>query len=162
MASGSFFWHDYETFGRNPALFRASQFAGLRTDMDLNVIGEPVNIYCQPSLDTLPEPEACLITGITPQLCREKGVPEPVFAKTVYECLSRPGTCGVGYNSIRFDDNFTRNIFYRNFFPVYEREWKNGNSRWDLIDVMRMARAIRPQGVVWPDKPDGRPCFTLE
>ncbi|MEM6606721.1 MAG: exonuclease domain-containing protein, partial [Pseudomonadota bacterium] len=59
----SFFWHDYETFGADPRWDRPVQFAGIRTDLDLNVINEPVELYAKPTLDYLPHPEACLITG---------------------------------------------------------------------------------------------------
>ena len=32
------FWHDYETFGADPSRDRPCQFAGVRTDLELNVI----------------------------------------------------------------------------------------------------------------------------
>jgi exodeoxyribonuclease-1 len=166
LSPKSFYWHDYETFGRDPRWCRPSQFAGIRTDAELNVIGDPLVMYCQPGTDVLPEPEACMITGITPQLCLEKGEPEYRFAAKIFEEFIQPGTCAVGYNSIRFDDEFSRYLFYRNFYDPYEREWRNGNSRWDLIDVVRMTRALRPEGLNWPDYEDGpmkgRPCFKLE
>lgn len=158
----TFYWHDYETWGANPAFDKPVQFAGVRTDMDLNPIGEPLMIYCKPSPDFLPDPQACLITGITPQLALEKGVTEKEFVAAIYRELAQPGTCGVGFNSIRFDDEVTRYALYRNFYDAYEREWKNGNSRWDIMDVMRMTRALRPEGIVWPNYEDGRPCFKLE
>ncbi len=158
----TFYWNDYETFGIDPTCDRAAQFAGVRTDEDLNVIEEPLVIYCQPAHDMLPDPEACLVTGITPQKALEHGVPEPEFISRIHDELSRAGTCGVGYNSIRFDDEFTRYTLYRNFFDPYEREWKNGNSRWDIIDMLRLARALRPKGIEWPTHPNGRPSFKLE
>ena len=158
----TFYWHDYETFGVNPAVDRPSQFAGLRTDFDLNPIGEPLVIYCQPQLDILPAPQACLVTGITPQLALEKGLPEPQFIQAIHQQLSQPKTCGVGYNSIRFDDEVSRYTLYRNFYDPYQREWKNGNSRWDVIDMMRLTRALRPEGIEWPDHEPGRPSFKLE
>lgn len=156
------YWHDYETFGANPAFDRPSQFAGLRTDENLEVIGEPLVLYCQPQRDLLPSPEACMITGITPQLAAEKGLPEREFIASLHAQFSRPGTCGLGYNSIRFDDEVTRYTLYRNFYDPYEREWKDGNSRWDIIDMLRLARAIRPDGIQWPDHDDGAPSFRLE
>ncbi|BBL58657.1 exodeoxyribonuclease I [Methylomonas koyamae] len=162
MTATTFFWHDYETFGADPQRDRPCQFAGIRTDTDFNVVGKPTMLYCRPADDYLPHPEACLITGITPQLAMAQGVCEAEFAKTVFDALAEPGTCGVGYNSIRFDDEVTRNLLYRNFFDPYAREWQNGNSRWDLIDVVRAARALRPEGIVWPDKEDGLPSFRLE
>lgn len=158
----TFYWHDYETFGVDPAVDRPSQFAGLRTDENLNPIGEPLVIYCQPQKDVLPAPMACLVTGITPQHAMEHGLPEPEFMARIHEQLAMPGTCGVGYNSVRFDDEVTRYSLYRNFYDPYQREWKNGNSRWDIIDMLRLCRALRPEGIEWPDHEPGRPSFKLE
>ena len=158
----TFYWHDYETFGIDPSIDRPSQFAGLRTDFDLNPIGDPLVIYCQPQADILPAPQACLVTGITPQLAQQQGLPEPQFIEAIHQQMSRPNTCSVGYNSIRFDDEVTRYTLYRNFYDPYQREWKNGNSRWDIIDMLRLTRALRPEGIEWPDHEPGRPSFKLE
>jgi exodeoxyribonuclease-1 len=128
----TFLWHDYETFGANPRLDRPAQFAALRTDMDLELVAEPVSWYCQPAMDVLPHPVASLITGITPQEALKKGRAEAEFATAIRAEMMEPGTCAAGYNSIRFDDEFSRNLFYRNLYDPYEREYKNGNSRWDL------------------------------
>lgn len=158
----TFYWHDYETFGADPSWDRPVQFAGLRTDAELNVIGEPLVIYARPADDFLPHPEACLITGITPQLALEKGVPECEFIARIHAELAEPGTCAVGYNSLRFDDEVTRHTLYRNFFDPYAREWQNGNSRWDIIDLLRTAWALRPEGIEWPRREDGYTSFRLE
>ncbi|MCG9696967.1 exodeoxyribonuclease I [Shewanella sp. Isolate11] len=158
----SIFWHDYETFGANPAKDRPSQFAGIRTDLDLNIISEPITFYCKLAKDYLPSPEAILITGITPQLANLKGMPEAEFMARVHEQFSVPNTCVAGYNSLRFDDEVTRYGFYRNFFDPYAREWQNGNSRWDIIDLVRACYALRPDGIEWPSKEDGSPSFKLE
>jgi exodeoxyribonuclease-1 len=160
--SATLYWHDYETFGQNPRWTGIAQFAGIRTDEDLNEIGEPLMVYCQPPQDNWPDPVACLITGITPQHCRQNGLPDYQFAKMLLRELGRRGTCGVGFNNIRFDDEFTRQLLYRNFYDPYEREWKNGNSRWDLLDVLRMARALRPEGIEWPFDEQGNPVMKLE
>jgi exodeoxyribonuclease-1 len=162
MSDFSFYWHDYETFGADPARDRPSQFAGIRTDSDFNVIGEPLVIFCQPAADMLPHPEACLITGITPQQAMKQGVTEAEFIRQIHEELVQAGTCAVGYNSIRFDDEVSRYTLYRNFYDPYEREWKNGNSRWDLIDMVRVCCALRPEGINWPQHEDGSPSFKLE
>lgn len=158
----TFFFFDYETFGTSPALDRPCQFAGVRTDKDFNIIGEPLVIYCQPPSDYLPQPEACLITGITPQTAVKRGLPEPEFIAKIHEQLSMPGTCAVGYNNIRFDDEVTRYTLYRNFFDPYGWSWQNGNSRWDLLDVMRAAYALRPDGIEWPVNDEGNISFKLE
>ena len=158
----SFFWHDYETFGRVPRRDRPSQFAGVRTDAELNEIDAPVMRYCRPAPDFLPEPEACLLTGILPQTCLAQGLPEYEFAATVESQLAKPGTIGVGYNSIRFDDEVTRHLFWRNLIDPYEREYKNDCGRWDLLDVVRATWALRPGGIAWPTGEDGRVSFKLE
>ena len=157
----TFYWHDYETWGANPAVDRAAQFAGLRTDADLNPVGEPLVLYAQPANDMLPQPEACLVTGLSPQRAWAEGLPEADFFRAIHEEMSQPGTCSLGYNSIRFDDEVTRYGLYRNFFDPYAREWQNGNSRWDLIDVVRLTRALRPEGIVWPTRDDGTTSFRL-
>jgi exodeoxyribonuclease-1 len=158
----SFYWHDYETFGIDPCRDRPAQFAGQRTNRDLEPIGDPLAIYCKPARDVLPNPISCLITGITPQRAERDGVIEAEFAARIHEELAEPGTCAVGFNSIRFDDEFTRNLLYRNFYDPYAREWENGNSRWDVIDLARMCYALRPQGIEWPLREDGTPSFRLE
>lgn len=158
----TFYFHDYETFGKNPALDRPAQFAGVRTDANFNIIEEPLVIYCRPADDYLPEPEAVMITGITPQLALAKGLNEAEFTAQIHTAFSVPGTCIVGYNNIRFDDEVSRNILYRNFYDPYAYSWQNGNSRWDLLDVMRACYALRPEGINWPENDDGFPSFRLE
>ena len=160
--SFTFYWHDYETFGADPRRDRPAQFAGVRTDEALHEIGEPLVIYCKPARDLLPHPEACLLTGITPQLAEAKGLPEPDFIARIHAELAQPGTCGAGYNTLRFDDEVTRFTLYRNFYDPYAREWQQGNSRWDIIDLMRMTYALRPTGISWPQHNDSRPSFKLE
>jgi exodeoxyribonuclease-1 len=158
----TFLWHDYETFGAYPQLDRPAQFAAIRTDAALEPVGEPINWYCQPALDVLPHPIASLITGITPQEALKKGLVESEFAAKIHAEMMEPGTCSAGYNSIHFDDEFSRNLFYRNFYDPYEREYKNNNSRWDLIDLARMCYALRPEGIEWPEHEPGKPSFKLE
>jgi len=160
--SFSFLWHDYETFGRDTRRAAPAQFAGLRTDAELNVVGEPVMLHCQPPTDRLPDPEACLLTGILPQDCQRLGRPEHAFAAAIERELALPGTVGVGYNSIRFDDEVTRHLFWRNLIDPYAREWRNDCGRWDLLDLVRCAWALRPEGLEWPRNAEGKPSFRLE
>ncbi len=162
MSTHTFLWHDYETFGVQPRRDRPAQFAAIRTDADLNEIGEPIMLYCQPANDFLPNPESCLITDITPQLCLERGIPEFQFAAQIEKAFSEPGTIGVGYNVIRFDDEVTRFLFWRNLIDPYAREWQNNCGRWDILDMVRTAYALRPDGIRWPTNDQGRPSFRLE
>ena len=158
----TFYWHDYETWGADPRRDRPVQFAGLRTDEAFNPVGEPLVIYCKPANDVLPQPMACMVTGITPQKALSEGVIEAEFIKRIHQEFATPGTCTLGYNSVRFDDEVTRNTLYRNFYDPYAREWQNGNSRWDIIDMVRLTHALRPEGLEWPRHADGKPSFRLE
>ncbi|CCG87666.1 exodeoxyribonuclease I [Erwinia piriflorinigrans] len=161
-AQPTFLFHDYETFGISPSLDRPAQFAAIRTDMDFNLIGEPEVFYCRPADDYLPQPEAVMVTGITPQIARARGVNEAEFTQRIHQLFSAPNTCVVGYNNVRFDDEVSRNLFYRNFYDPYAWSWQHGNSRWDLLDVMRACYALRPEGIIWPENDDGFPSFRLE
>ena len=158
----SFYWHDYETFGVDPRADRPSQFAGQRTDAELNLVGEPLELWCRLSPDYLPNPVACGLTGIGPGEVRRLGVCERDFISAIHREMARAETCSCGYNSLRFDDELTRSTLFRNLIDPYGREWQNGNSRWDLLDVLRLARAFRPEGLCWPDGEDGVPSFRLE
>lgn len=151
----SFFWHDYETFGLDTRRNRPAQFAGVRTNLELEEIDEPVMFHCHPSPDTLPDPGSVLLTGILPQKARQEGLPEHAFAHRIEAELARPGTIGVGYNSLRFDDEVTRFLFWRNLLDPYSREWRNGCGRWDLLEVVRAAWALRPDGIQWPTHASG-------
>jgi len=155
-------WHDYETWGVSPKHDKPSQFAGIRTDYDLNIVGEPEMFFCQPPQDYLPHPEACLVTGITPQKALQEGLTEAEFADRIHTLFTQPNTCVAGYNNIRFDDEVTRYLLYRNFYDPYAREWQNGNSRWDIIDMVRACYALRPEGIEWPVNEDGVVSFRLE
>lgn len=162
LSSPTIFWHDYETWGANPQKDPACQFAGLRTDYALNPVDKPQRFFCQIPNDYLPHPMACLVTGITPQQSLAEGVTEAEFIAKVHQQFAQPNTCGAGFNSLRFDDEVTRYTLYRNFYDPYAREWQNGNSRWDIIDLVRACYALRPDGIAWPEKDDGSPTFKLE
>lgn len=158
----SFFFYDLETSGINPRDARIMQFAGQRTDMDLNPIGEPVNVLIRLSDDVIPEPDAILITGITPQQTLMDGITEAEFLKMFHTDVATPGTIFVGYNTVRFDDEFMRYLQYRNFYDPYEWQYTDNKSRWDLLDLVRMTRALRPDGITWPFTEDGKPTNRLE
>ncbi|NOZ54903.1 MAG: exodeoxyribonuclease I [Gammaproteobacteria bacterium] len=160
--NNSIYWYDLETFGINSRRDRIAQFAGVRTDENLNIISDPLVSYCRLSDEILPDPISCQVTGITPSIVNEKGVNEAAFIRAINQVFTVPNTCVAGYNNIRFDDEFIRNTLYRNFYDPYEREWKNGNSRWDIIDMVRLTCALRPEGINWPNNKEGVATFKLE
>ncbi|XBC44339.1 MAG: exodeoxyribonuclease I [Buchnera aphidicola (Schlechtendalia peitan)] len=162
LHSFTFLFYDYETFGIHPALDKPAQFACIRTDANLNIIDIPNEIFCIPPIDYFPDPEAILITGISPNYAKKHGLNEFEFAQKIYKQFKKPNTCIVGYNNIHFDDEVTRNIFYRNFIDPYEWSWKNGNSRWDILNILRAYYSLRPEGICWSISGDNNyPSFKL-
>lgn len=161
--TASFLFYDLETFGADPRRSRIAQFAAIRTDADLNEIEEPVGFFVRPADDLLPAPVATLITGIAPQDALRDGMNEAAAFARIFDEMARPDTCSVGYNSLRFDDEFVRFGLYRDFHDPYEREWRGGNSRWDLLDALRLMHALRPEGIAWRQREDGSgTSFRLE
>ena len=158
----TFFFYDLETSGLNPRQDRIMQFAGQRTDMNLKSIGEPYNLLVILNDDTLPSPDALMVTGITPQKTVEEGYNEAQFARMLSEEIFTPDTIAVGFNNVRFDDEFIRHLLWRNFYDPYEWSWKDGRSRWDLLDVVRLTRALRPEGINWSLDDKGEPSNRLE
>src|ERR1700757_4293163 len=158
----TFFFYDLETSGLSGRDDRIMQFAGQRTDMNLKPIGEPYNILVALNEDTLPSPDALIVTGISPQQTVTDGYTEAQFAKILAEEICTEDTIVVGFNNIRFDDEFVRHLFWRNFRDPYEWSWRDGRSRWDLLDVVRMTRALRPEGIKWPVDAEGRATNRLE
>jgi exodeoxyribonuclease-1 len=158
----SFLFYDLETFGADPRTSRIAQFAAIRTDTELNEVDEPISIFVRPADDLLPSPTATLITGIAPQAALRDGMNEAQAFSLIFDEMARPETCTLGYNSLRFDDEFVRYGLFRNFYDAYEREWRGGNCRWDLLDVLRLAHALRPEGLSWPQREDGATSFKLE
>ncbi len=168
--STTFYWYDFETFGLNRRADRPAQFAGMRTDMDLNPVGGADVFYAKPSDDYLPQPESCLVTGLTPQLCEEKGMPESDFAGEIWDRFNQPGTIGIGYNTSGFDNEVARFLFWRNFLDPYSHQWRNGCSCWDLFPLVCAVWALRGDSIKWPlwkdidpDRENGADvCFKLE
>ena len=146
----TFFFYDLETSGFSPQNDRIMQFAGQRTDENLNRIGEPINILVRLNDDVLPSPSALMVTKISPQKTVEEGYTEAEFSKMLVEEYFTPDTVIVGYNNVRFDDVHIQHLLWRNFYPPYDWQWKDSRSRWDLLDVVRMIRALRPEGINWP------------
>ncbi len=158
----TYFFYDLETSGLNPRDHRIMQFAGIRTDKDLKPIGKPYNLLVKLNDDILPSPDALMVTGISPQKTLDEGYSEAEFAKILAEEIFTPNTITIGFNNVRFDDEFIRHLFWRNFHDAYEWSWKDGRSRWDILDVVRMTRALRPEGIKWPVDSEGKATNRLE
>lgn len=160
--SHTFYFYDLETSGVNSRKGRIMQFAGQRTNANLEPIGEPDDILIQLNKDVLPDPEAVLLHGITPQRTMQDGITEAEFVKYFDENIRQQNTIFVGFNNVRFDDEFMRFLFWRNFHDPYEWQWRDGCSRWDILDLVRITRALRPDGIKWPNDSEGKASNRLE
>jgi exodeoxyribonuclease-1 len=158
----TYFFYDLETSGLNARSSRVMQFAGIRTTMNLEPVGEPINVLVRLSDDILPDPYAVMVTGITPQQTLADGISEREFCKLLMDEVFTPDTLTVGFNNVRFDDEFIRHTLWRNFYDPYEWAWSEGRSRWDMLDVARMTRALRPEGIKWPTDKEGKAVNKLE
>jgi len=155
-------FYDLETFGQDPRRSRIAQFAAVRTDAQLQIVGEAHNVLVQAADDLLPMPQATLVTGLTPQRLQAQGISEAAAFAHIQQWMMQPNTCILGYNSVRFDDEFIRHGLFRNFYDPYAREWRGGNSRHDVLDMLRLMHALRPEGLNWPQREDGFTSFKLE
>lgn len=162
MAGDNYYFYDLETFGLDPKLPLIAQFAGIRTDANFNIIEEPTVLYCKISPEVVPSPVACAVTGILPSTTSNQGIKESDFAQRIFSVMSQQNTCVMGYNSLKFDDEFVRFLFYRNFLDPYQREYANGNSRWDLLPVVRAMWLLRPDGINWPQDKEGKVSLKLD
>ncbi|WP_343182505.1 exodeoxyribonuclease I [Buchnera aphidicola] len=158
----NFLFYDYESFGIHPALDKPAQFACVRTDIDFNIVEKSRYFFCYPPNDYLPEPDSILITGITPQYTRKHGINEFFFSRKIFSILNKKNTCILGYNNLNFDDEITRNIFYRNFLDPYSWSWKNNNSRWDVLSLVRACFVLSPRNISWPKNKYGGISFKLQ
>merc|ERR1712000_492774 len=158
----TFLWHDYEAGGTNAKSTVPMQFAAVRTDMELNVIDIPIDIYCKLDCDKLPHPQAVAITKISPMKCMREGLPEPEFFRHIKIEMSISETCVTGFNSMKYDEEITRFGLWRSLIPVYQREFENGNSRWDLLPVVSAFASLKVPGLNVPTNDDGLPTLKLE
>jgi len=173
MHDETILWFDFETFGSLPRPWdrgrqgpyprrdRPAQFGAIRTDLELQPVGEEIEIHCLPSVEEPPAIGACLVTGITPQDVTE-GYEESSFIEKVLAVLGRPGTTSTGWNSLGYDDEIVRFAAWRNLLPPYDREWMDGNARFDLLAAFRFAWATgRREGIEWPSYDDGAVSLSL-
>jgi len=157
----TFYFYDTETSGFDARAQRIMQFAGQRTDLEFTPIGEPHNILIKLTDEVIPEPEAIAVHGILPTTTIQQGLTEAEFIKKLNSEVLTSDTVVIGFNNIHFDDEFLRHLYWRNLYDPYQWHWKDGRSRWDLLDATRLIRALRPEGIKWPLNSEGKQVNTL-
>lgn len=139
------------------------QFGSIGTDANLvNNLGEN-NIFCKMRPDVIPHPMATLTHKISIKTLNEKGMSEIEFSRKVNEIMMEKSlTCNLGYNTLRFDDQKVRELFFRNLMDPYAREWKNLNSRSDIFSLVKMINVIKPDVINWFYDDNGKKSLRLE
>ncbi len=156
----TYLFYDIETSGLSPAFDQVLTFACIRTDLSMTELSrEVITINLRP--DVIPSPQAFLTHCLTPEEL-EGGMPEYQAALKIHALFNTPGTISCGYNSLGFDDEFLRFLFYRNLLDPYSHQFANGCSRMDMLPVATIFRLFCPNVLLWPSLPDGSPTLKLE
>jgi exodeoxyribonuclease-1 len=158
-----FVFYDFETSGAKPAFDQPLQFAAIVTDDNFNEL-DRMELRCQLSPHILPSPIALHVTGVRPgQLLNSNLVNQFEFAQRLQSFIKTwAPAIWVGYNSIQFDEEVMRHLFYQNLQPTIYATQRWGNSR---LDAMKMIWAVydkAPGVLVWPTNENGLTNFKLD
>ena len=119
----TFLFYDVETSGLNPVFDQILTFASIRTDLHLREINRQ-SVTIQLRGDIIPSPKAFLTHGLTSDELA-LGIHEYEAALKIYKLVNTPETISLGYNSLGFDDEFLRFMFYRNLLDPYSHQYSN-------------------------------------
>ncbi|OQY53186.1 MAG: exodeoxyribonuclease [Desulfobacteraceae bacterium 4572_89] len=156
----TFLFYDVETSGLNPAFDQVLTFACIRTDFSLTEISREL-ITIQLRRDIIPSPHAFITHCLTIDELKH-GITEYQAAQQIHEIFNTPGTISFGYNSLGFDDEFLRFLFYRNLLDPYTHQYANQCSRMDMLPVTALFRVFCDHVMKWPHLEDGRSSLKLE
>ena len=146
----TYLFYDIETTGLNKCFDQVIQFAAIRTDLALKEL-ERYECYIKINQDVLPSPMAFITHRISLSTLEEKGVNELEAMVQIHKLFNIPGTISVGYNTLRFDDEFLRFSFYRNLLPPYTHQYANGCSRMDIYPMTVMYHLYKKERLNWPE-----------
>lgn len=156
----TFLFYDIETSGLNPAFDQVLTFACIRTDLSLNEISRE-EIVVRLRDDIVPSPWAFLTHRLGAHIL-DAGISEYHAALKIHGLLNTPQTISIGYNSLGFDDEFLRFLFYRNLLDPYSHQFANGCSRMDMLPVTLIYYLFCAQALSWPKLENGQPTMKLE
>lgn len=160
---GGFVIYDVETTGLRKRFDQILQFAAIRTDEDLNIV-EEVELRGRLLPNIVPAPKALHITGARLEDITNPSRPSH-FELTcqIHDVLTRwSPAMFLGFNSIKFDEEFLRQAFYLCLKqPIYVTNLL-GNTRGDVLKLARAAAVLHPDVLSAPIGEEGRRIFRLE
>ncbi|MGL1901901.1 MAG: exonuclease domain-containing protein [Fibrobacterales bacterium] len=155
----TFLFYDLETTGLNKCFDQVVQFAAIRTDQNLHEIERhEFKIALRP--DVIPSPYAT-ITHRVSLTALKSGMSEFDAACAIHELMNVAGTISVGYNTMGFDDEFLRFMFYRNLLSPYQHQFYNDCGRLDLLPIAAVYFLYKPSVIKWPTVAE-KPTLKLE
>jgi exodeoxyribonuclease-1 len=144
----TFLFYDIETTGLNKSFDQVLHFAAIRTDRALKEL-ERYEIKMKLNPDVIPSPAAMITHHMSLQEIAN-GIDEFAGIKKIHALLNQPDTISLGYNSLRFDDEFLRFSFYRNLLPPYTHQYANQCGRMDLYPMTVMYFLFKNSVLKWP------------
>ena len=159
----NFAFFDLETTGISPAFDHPLQFAAILTDAEFREI-ERVDLRCHLAPHVIPSPQALAVTGVRPHQLLDPELPSPFdFAQELTALVARwSPAIWTGFNSIRFDEEMLRQMFYQNLQTEIFATQFNGNTRFDIMTAVFAAFHRHPDLFDWPVDETGKVRFKLD
>lgn len=159
----NFAFFDLETTGTSPAFDHPLQFAAILTDAAFREV-ERVNLRCRLAPHVIPSPQALAVTGVRPNQLVDPELPNLFeFAQELTALVLRwSPAIWTGFNSIRFDEEMLRQMFYQNLQPEIFATQFNGNTRFDIMTAVFAVFQRCPDLLNWPVDETGRVRFKLD
>jgi exodeoxyribonuclease I len=159
----NFAFFDLETTGISPAFDHPLQFAAILTDAEFREI-ERVDLRCRLAPHLIPSPQALAVTGVRPHQLLDPVLPSLFeFAQELTSLVSRwSPAIWTGFNSIRFDEEMLRQMFYQNLQAEIFATQLNGNTRFDIMTAVFAAFHRHPDLFNWPVDETGKVRFKLD
>jgi exodeoxyribonuclease-1 len=158
----NFAFYDFETTGTSPKFDQALQFAAILTDENLNEL-EVKNVRCRLSDHILPSPIAMAITEVFPDDMLSPNLSAFDFSGELSELIEdwRPAVW-TGYNSLSFDENVFRQMFYQNLHPNLYATQVQGNLRLDILKAVYACWGFGRSELKIPSFPSGKLTSKLD
>ncbi|MDA8561631.1 exonuclease domain-containing protein [Gammaproteobacteria bacterium] len=144
----TFLFYDIESTGLNKSFDQVLQFAGIRTDKDLNEI-ERYELKVKLNPDIIPSPFATITHRISVKN-NQDNISEYEAIKKIHSWINQPNTKSLGYNTLGFDDEFLRFSFFKNLLPPYSHQYANNCGRLDLYPMTAMYYLFKNEILNWP------------
>ncbi len=157
----SFIFFDTETTGLNAAFDQIVQFAAIKTDNELNET-DRFELRSRIDPNVVPDVQAMLANGLSIEALTDQNLSThyQMIRDLNARLVSWSPAIFLGYNSIRFDEEFLRHALYRTLHSPYLTSL-HGNARNDVMSLALACSASGDNALRVPLKDSGDPSFRL-